>query len=129
MKHCYSSTTGDLSTGDKWFAADGKELRGSIRSGDKRGEAVVQVKADHAERSVAAQAFYNGKKESEKPTLRTLLSENKLLDQYISMDALHLDPITLAPIAQAGGWFLVAFERKSISTQGRTATRGSVFTR
>lgn len=93
----------------KWFAADGKELRGSIALGDKRGEAVVQI-VDHVERSVAAQAFYNGRKESEKPTLRALLAQNKLLDQCISMDALHFDPTTLAPIAQAGGWFLVALK-------------------
>lgn len=91
------------------FAADGKELRGSITSGDRRGEAVVQI-VDHVERSVAAQAFYNGRKESEKPTLRALLAENKLLDQCISMDALHLDPTTLAPIAQAGSWFLIALK-------------------
>ena len=27
----------------KWFAVDSKELKGSIKKGDKRGEAVVQV--------------------------------------------------------------------------------------
>ena len=93
----------------QWFAADGKELRGSIAKGNTRGEAVVQI-VDHAERSVAAQGFYNGRKESEKPTLRRLLAENNLLEQCISMDALHLDPTTLAPIAQAGGWFLIALK-------------------
>ncbi len=93
----------------QWFAADGKELRGSIAKGNKRGEAVVQI-VDHEQCSVAAQAFYNGRKESEKPTLRRLLAENKLLEQCISMDALHLDPATLAPIAQAGGWFLIALK-------------------
>jgi predicted transposase YbfD/YdcC len=93
----------------KWFAADGKELRGSIAKGNTRGEAVVQI-VDHAERSVAAQAFYNGRKESEKPTLRNLLAENQLLGQYISIDALHADPTTLSAIAQAHGWFLVALK-------------------
>ncbi len=79
---------------------------------------MVQV-VDHAERSVAAQAFYNGRKESEKPTLRTLLAQNKLLDQCISMDALHLAPATLSPIAQAGGWFLVALKgnQEELSTE------------
>ena len=42
--------------------------------------------------------------------MRRLLAENKLLEQCISMDALHLDPATLAPIAQAGGWFLIALK-------------------
>jgi hypothetical protein len=50
----------------KWFAIDGKELRGSIESGNKRGEAVVQAVA-HAGRQVAAQDYYSGAKESEVP--------------------------------------------------------------
>jgi hypothetical protein len=33
----------------KWFSCDGKELRGSILSGDKKGESVVQI-VSHSER-------------------------------------------------------------------------------
>lgn len=93
----------------QWFAVDGKELRGSISKGTTRGEAVVQA-VDHTHQEVAAQAFYHGSKESEKVTVRTLLSQHRLLSQYISLDALHLDPTTLAAIAQAGGWFLVGLK-------------------
>lgn len=46
-----------------WFASDGKELKGSILKGDKRGEAIVQV-VRHEDREVLGQSYYNGKKES-----------------------------------------------------------------
>lgn len=50
----------------KWFAFDGKELKGSITSGERRGEAMVQAAA-HASGETAAQDYYCGSKESEKP--------------------------------------------------------------
>lgn len=56
----------------KWFSGDGKELRGSIEKGDKRGEAVVQIVA-HETGQVLSETFYNGKKESEKPAIRDLI--------------------------------------------------------
>ena len=93
----------------QWFAVDGKELRGSIRKGTTRGEAVVQA-VDHAHHEVIAQGFYNGRKESEKAAVRTLLSQHQLLSQYISLDALHLAPTTLAAIARAKGRFLVGLK-------------------
>ena len=93
----------------QWFAVDGKELRGSISKGTTRGEAVVQA-VTHAHQEVAAQGFYNGRKESEKAAVRTLLNQHQLLGQYISLDALHLDPTTLAAIAQAKGWFLTGLK-------------------
>ena len=45
----------------EWFAGDGKELRGSIKKGDKRGDAIVQL-VRHKDGNVLGQAFYNGKK-------------------------------------------------------------------
>lgn len=92
-----------------WFAADGKELRGSIDKGAKRGEAIVQA-VEHQSRQVVASDFYNGRKQSEKPTLRKLLREHELLGQAISFDALHFSPATLIPIAKAGGWYLVGLK-------------------
>lgn len=93
----------------QWFAVDGKELRGRISKGATRGEAIVQA-VDHKHQQVAAQGFYNGRKESEKAAVRTLLSQHKLLGQHISLDALHLAPTTLAAIAQAKGCFLVGLK-------------------
>ncbi len=90
----------------KWFAADGKELRGSIKTGAKRGEAVVQVTA-HENRQTVAQDYYCGKKESEQPIVRKLLKEKGLLGQKISLDALHCQVKTLEMIANGKGKYLV----------------------
>ena len=94
----------------KWFAADGKELRGSIIKGKKRGEALVQVVA-HEDCATVAQAFYNGRKQSEKPAIRNLLTDKGLLGQALSLDALHMNPATLRAIAQADGIFLVGLKK------------------
>ncbi len=70
----------------KWFAMDGKEMRGSIEKKAKRGEAVVQAVADE-NCQVAAQDYYSGEKESEVPTVRKLLTESGLASEKISLDA------------------------------------------
>ena len=93
----------------KWFAGDGKELRGSIGKGAKRGQAMVQL-VSHEEREVVAQGFYQGQKESEIPTLRALLAQGPWQNQKISLDALHLNPETLGSIEQGGGRFLVGLK-------------------
>lgn len=93
----------------RWFAADGKELRGSIEKGHKRGEALVQA-VSHEDRQCVAQEFYHGRKQSEKPTVRELLQAHGLLGQSISLDALHMNPATLREIAQGGGVFLVGLK-------------------
>lgn len=93
----------------QWFAADGKDLRGSILKGDKRGTAIVTL-VKHETGDTVAQSYYNGKKESEIPEVRDLLSENKVLGQKISMDALHLNPTTLNLIEQANGVYLVGLK-------------------
>ena len=93
----------------KWFALDGKELRGSIETGGKRGEAIVQAVA-HEDLQAAAQDYYSGEKESEVPIVRKLLEGNGLSKQKISFDALHCKPKTLAIITQAGGKYLVGLK-------------------
>ena len=86
----------------KWFAVEGKELRGSIETGAKRGEAVVQAVAPETG-AVQSQGYYNGRKASEVGTVRNLLEENGLLGQKISLDALHCKPKTLEPRATEKG--------------------------
>jgi len=93
----------------KWLAIDGKELRGSIASGAKRGEAMVQAVA-HESGKTMAQNYYCGTKESEVPCVRKLLTERALLTQKISFDALHCKPQTLAMIAQSKGKYLVGLK-------------------
>jgi len=93
----------------EWFAGDGKDLRGSIESGNKRGEALVQV-VRHKDRAIVCEDNYSGRKESEKVCLRSLLSQADLEDQNITMDALHLCPLTTEPIEKAGGVFVVGLK-------------------
>ena len=93
----------------QWFAVDGKELKGSIAKGAKRGEAVVTAIA-HATRQTQSQTYYAGDKESEVPAVRQLLDEQGLAREKVSLDALHCKPKTLAPIAQAGGAYLVGLK-------------------
>jgi len=93
----------------RWFAGDGKELRGSIEKGKKRGTAIVQL-VTHSEREVLGQKFYDGTKESEKPCLRDLLVETKSTNQKITADALHLNPATTELIAKDGGLFIIGLK-------------------
>jgi len=99
----------ELSKEEKeWFAFDGKELKGSILAGDKRGEAVA-LAVRHKDRAVCEMSFFNGSKESEVAAVRTLLKA-PLINQKLTMDALHFKPDTLIPINQAGGIFLVSLK-------------------
>lgn len=93
----------------KWFAFDGKELRGSITKGEKRGEALVQAVA-HQNGETVAQDYYCGRKESEKPKVRQMLEESGLAGQKITLDALHCNPKTLSVITQASGKYVVGLK-------------------
>lgn len=93
----------------KWFAADGKELRGSIGAGDKRGEAVVAAVA-HESRDIKGQDYYNGRKESEIPAMRRWLRASGLLAEKISLEALHCNPETLRLIKGNGGFYVVGMK-------------------
>lgn len=88
-----------------WFASDGKELRGSILKGNTRGEAVTQL-VEHSTRIVSKQEFYNGRKESERPSVLELLKDN-CSNKKITLDALHLTPETVTYIEGEGGIFLI----------------------
>lgn len=112
----------------KWFAIDGKELRGSIETGNKRGEAVVQA-VSHTGRQVAAQDYYSGEKESEVPVVRKLLEEGGLASQKISLDALHCKPLTLEIIIENRGKYLVGLKenQKELKKQVTAASRNVAF--
>lgn len=92
-----------------WFSADGKELRGSISTGSKRGNCIVQI-VRHRNREVVGQRFYNGQKESEVPTVKELLEQTKIKHQKVSLDALHLKPNTLKLIDESRGKYLVGLK-------------------
>ena len=63
-----------------WLSGDGKELRGSIAKGHKRGEVCVSIIAQ-ADQAVVAQMHYNGAKESERPAIANLLKNKLLIDK------------------------------------------------
>ncbi len=93
----------------RWLAVDGKELRGSIETGAKRGEALVQVVA-HENGQPITQDYYCGRKASEVPTVRALLEAAELAKQKLSFDALHCKPKTLEIVVKAGGKYLVGLK-------------------
>lgn len=112
----------------RWFAIDGKELRGSIEAGAKRGEAVVQAVA-HSTQQVTAQNYYCGEKESEVPIVRKLLEEHRLGSEKVSLDALHCKPATLKIITQAGGRYLVGLKenQKELTKQINRSMKNQAF--
>lgn len=93
----------------RWFAVDGKELRGSIQAGQTRGEVCVSALA-HQNQQVVAQTFYNGSKESERPAVSHLLEHTSLWGQKVTLDALHLRPLTLQSIHTASGVYVVGLK-------------------
>ncbi len=93
----------------KWFAADGKELRGSITKGSTRGEARVQL-VEQTEKRVQCNAYYHGEKESEKTCLQALILEQGLCNQKITADALQLCPALTEQIQTADGVFLIGLK-------------------
>lgn len=93
----------------QWFSLDGKELRGSIQAGHTRGEVVVSAVA-HQHRMVVAQTYYCGSKESERPTVASLMETQHLAHQKITLDALHLIPATLKLVHAGKGHYVVGLK-------------------
>lgn len=79
---------------------------GSIDADHKRGEACVSALA-HESQQVVGQAYYNGTKESERPTVRDLLADEGLNSQCLTLDALHFNPLTVNAIHKAGGVYVI----------------------
>ena len=111
-----------------WFALDGKELRGSIEKGSKRGTALVQAVA-HADCQTVAQDYYAGDKESEVPVVRQLLGQSGLVSQKISFDALYCKPLMLSMISEGGGKYLVGLKdnQKELKKQITRAMANQAF--
>lgn len=93
----------------KWFALDGKVLKGSIKKGATQGLNIVQA-VEHETLKIVSQSSYEGNKDSEITCARTLLAEKDLEQQHISLDALHLCPQTTNQIEAAGGKYLISLK-------------------
>ena len=89
-----------------WFSVDGKALRGSIAKGQQRGQACVSVVV-HQTEQVIAQTYYEGYKQSERSTVSNLLINQGLLNQKLTLDALHLTPSLTAAVEHAGGSYVM----------------------
>ena len=105
----YGLNCGELLT--EWLSGDGKELRGSIAKGQKRGEAVVSIVTQAGEATaVVAQLHDNGSKESERPAIANLLKDSNLLNKKVLLDALHFVPKLLEAIYEAKGTYLIGLK-------------------
>lgn len=96
----------DFQQGEKqWQSIDGKELRGSIESGNTRGLNVVRS-IGHEDKIVLTQAYYDGSKESEKLVVRKM-AKNELKGEKITVDALHCEPELLNLVEFNKGKYIV----------------------
>ena len=83
----------------EWSAADGKALRGSP------GQQIISFRG-HESQLIQAQRRISGPKSSEITEVRALLEEYDLWNRKITLDALHLNPLTTVGIHQKGGSYL-----------------------
>lgn len=86
----------------KWYALDGKALRGIEQSGER-----VLLAVSHLERKTVAQKRMQGPKESEITAVRDMLAATGLEKGKITLDALHFNPTTTQQSHQAGGLFII----------------------
>ncbi len=92
----------------KWFAIDGKELRGSIDKsmGEKRGENVI-FQIDHLTQTSQVLDFYSGNKESEKTVVKNYFENfSDLKKQAFTVDALHNSVNLLSIIEERKGIYV-----------------------
>ena len=89
---------------DEWLSADGKVLRGTLKSGEK--QAIIHV-VSHESRIDVAQACQAGDKSSEITVMREFMKETGLEKAKMSLDAHHCNPETMTQIEQAGGQYLI----------------------
>jgi predicted transposase YbfD/YdcC len=90
--------------GKEWIGADGKAMRGTLKSGKK--QAVIHA-VSHDSRIDVVQARQVGDKASEITVMRDFLKETGLDKHKVSLDAHHCNPETMAQIEQAGGQHLI----------------------
>jgi hypothetical protein len=102
----------------QWFGGDGKELKGSIERGDKRGHAIVGL-VKHQTNQTACFDYYSGKKESEKTCIEELIERHQMWSSSFTFDSLHLTPSLTSKIAQAGGTYIIGLKANQgiLSTQ------------
>ena len=89
---------------DERLSADGKVLRGTLKSGEK--QVIIHV-VSHESRIDVAQARQAGDKSSKITVMREFLKETGLDSAKMSLDAHHCNPKTMTQIEPAGGQYLI----------------------
>lgn len=103
INNCYGEQIRALIV-DEWLSADGKVLRGTVKSGEK--QAIIHV-VSHESRIDVAQACQAGDKSSEITVMREFIKETELEKAKLTLDAHHCNPETMTQIEQAGGKYLI----------------------
>ena len=103
INECYGEQTKALIQ-DEWMSADGKVLRGTLKSGEK--QAIIHA-VSHESRIDVAQACQAGDKSSEITVMREFMKETGLEKSKMTLDAHHCNPETMTQIEQAGGQYLI----------------------
>lgn len=96
----------EVNEDDEWVAIDSKTLRGTTSADDKQGERTL-LAVTHTKRDILAQRPMSGPKSSEITAARELLRETGLEKGKVTLDALHMNPITTAQINLAGGRYII----------------------
>jgi predicted transposase YbfD/YdcC len=96
----------EVNQDDEWVAIDSKTLRGTTSADDKQGERTL-LAVTHTKRDILAQRPMSGPKSSEITAARALLRETGLEKGKVTLDALHMNPITTAQINLAGGGYII----------------------
>ncbi|MBC8263818.1 MAG: ISAs1 family transposase [Anaerolineales bacterium] len=96
----------EVNDDDEWTAIDSKTLCGTTNADDKQGERTLLAVA-HTKRDILAQRPMSGPKTSEITAARELLQETGLEKGKVTLDALHMNPITTAQINLAGGAYII----------------------
>lgn len=103
ISDCFSQQTLQI-VQSEWIGADGKVMRGTLKSGEK--QAIIHA-VSHESRIDVAQARQAGDKSSEIVVMRDFLKETGLEKRKVSLDAHHCNPETMMQIEQANGKFLI----------------------
>lgn len=96
----------ELNGAQEWTALDGKTLRGTTSAQDKQGQRTL-LAVTHISKTIVIQKPLPSKKAAEVTQSQILLRESGLEKGKLTLDALHLNPLTTQQIHQAGGGYII----------------------
>ena len=96
----------ELNGTQEWTALDGKTLRGTTSAQDKQGQRTL-LAVTHISKTILCHKPLPSKKAAEVTQSQILLRESGLEKGKLTLDALHLNPLTSQQIHQAGGGYII----------------------